>query len=226
VNPLHVVRLGAVQGAMAIGLFALVVAEFTQAARATESPPANPAPSHTVLVMGDSLSAAYGLAESQGWVALIADRIATRKPGWRVVNASISGETTAGGAARIDHQLAVNHPEVVVIELGANDAARGLSLQQMRSNLTHMITAAQGAHARVLLIGVHLTPDAAPAYALEFERNYRGLSSKFGIPLLPSLLDPIAFDRSAFQEDNVHPVASAEIKLCNLVWHVLEPLLN
>jgi acyl-CoA thioesterase-1 len=209
---------------MAIGLVALVVAAFTQAARATESAPANPAPSHTVLVMGDSLSAAYGLAESQGWVALIAARIADRKPGWQVVNASISGETTVGGAARIDRELAVNHPDVVVIELGANDAAHGWSLQQMRSNLTLMIAAAQVAHARVLLIGVHLTPDAAPAYAQEFERSYRGLSSKFRIPLLPSLLDPI--DRSAFQADNGHPGASAQFKLRDLVWHSLEPLLN
>ena len=195
---LHVVRLRALNWTMVVGLVALVVATFMQEGRATEPSPANPTPPHTVLVMGDSLSAAYGLAESQGWVALIAERIATRKPGWRVVNASISGETAAGGAARIDQALADNHPEVLVIELGANDAVHSPSVLPMRRNLARMIAAAQGAHARVLLIGVHLPPNYSPEYIQEFERSYRGLSSQFKIPLLPSLLDPIAFDRSAF----------------------------
>jgi len=225
VKSLHVVRHRALQWVMAFGLLLLALAVPAQTAHvATRS--ADTATSHTVLVMCDSLSAAHGLAESQGWVALIGATIASSKPGWHVVNASISGETTAGGAARVARELSLHHPEVLVIELGANDGLRGLPLQQMRTNLASMMTAAQGIHARILLIGMRIPPNYGAAYTHGFEQNYRDLAQQFGATLLPFLLEPIALDRNAFQSDNLHPVASAEPKLRDHVWTALAPLLK
>ena len=127
----------------------------------------------TVLVMGDSLSAAYNMPAAQGWVALTAERLAAQRPGWKVVNASISGETTAGGATRIVDAVVRHRPSVVVIQLGANDALRGLPLRQARRNLARMIGAAQGIGAQVLLVGMRIPPNYGAAYATEFERGYR-----------------------------------------------------
>ena len=168
---------------------------------------ATAAPQRAVLVMGDSLSAAYGLSAAQGWVSLTAQKIAKEKPGWRVVNASISGETSAGGAARIAAELKRQKPSVVVIELGANDGLRGLPLAQTRANLARMIAAAKAANAKVLLIGMRLPPNYGPDY-------------------LPFLLQPLAMHDSAFQADRLHPVASAQPKLRDHVWPALAPLLK
>jgi acyl-CoA thioesterase I len=183
-------------------------------------------PARTVLVMGDSLAAGYGLAASQGWVSLTADRIAKTKPGWRVVNASISGETTAGGAARIDGELKRNKPAVVVIELGANDGLRGLPLAQSRSNLDRMIRASKASGANVLLIGMRMPPNLGREYTQGFSENYSALAKQHDVALLPFLLEPIALDRTAFQNDNLHPVASAQPKLRDHVWTKLAPLLQ
>jgi len=180
----------------------------------------------TVLVMGDSLSAAYGLDAKQGWVALTGERIAKEKPGWRVVNASISGETTTGGAARIVGEVVRHRPDVVVIELGANDGLRGLPLRESRRNLARMIGASKGIGADVLLIGMRLPPNYGTAYTREFERGFRGLSQRFDTALLPFLLQPIATDRTAFQGDNLHPGAAAQYKLRDHVWPALLPLLK
>ena len=180
----------------------------------------------TVLVVGDSLSAAYGLPAAQGWVALTAERIANEKPDWRIVNASVSGETTAGGAARIVAEVVRNRPAVVVIQLGANDALRGLPLRQMRRNLARMIGAAHGIKARVLLVGMRIPPNYGPEYAAEFERSYRDLAQRFGTSLLPFLLEPIAMDRASYQDDNLHPVAAAQPRLRDHVWSALAPLLR
>ena len=203
-------------------LLALAFMQPTRAATTREIGP----PTHTVLVMGDSLSAAHGLAESQGWVALIGEKIAASKPGWKIVNASISGETSAGGAARVVHEVVLHRPAVLVIELGANDALRGLPLQQMRINLARMIGAAQGIHAKVLLIGMRIPPNYGAVYTREFEQSYRDLTQQLHVTLLPFLLDPIGLDRNAFQDDNLHPVVSAEPKLRDHVWQALEPLLK
>ena len=217
------------QWAMASAL--LVLSLFAQAQ--SQAQPASAAASRagamqprTLLVLGDSLSAAYGLAPSQGWVALTAERIVRSKPGWRVVNASISGETTAGGAARAVREVVLHRPAVVVIELGANDGLRGLSLRQTRTNLARMIGAAQGVGAKVLLVGMRMPPNYGAAYTQAFERNYRDLAKLFDTALLPFLLEPIARDRSAFQADNLHPVASAQPMLRDHVWRALEPLLK
>lgn len=180
----------------------------------------------TVLVMGDSLSAAYGLAPDQGWVALLAERLRKENPAWRIANASISGETTAGGASRIEGELQRHQPEVVVIELGANDGLRGLDLAQTRANLERMVTAAKDAGARVLLLGMRIPPNYGPDYTQGFERNYTALAEEHGVALLPFLLEPIAMDRDAFQADNLHPVADAQPKLRDHVWPALAPLLD
>ena len=187
---------------------------------------ATPAAQRTVLVMGDSLSAAYGLSTAQGWVALTAQKIAKEKPGWRVVNASISGETTAGGAARIAAELKRHRPAVVVIELGANDGLRGLPIAQTRANLAKMINAAKTANANVLLIGMRLPPNYGPDYTQGFERTFRELAQQQKTAFLPFLLQPIALDDRAFQADRLHPVAAAQPKLRDHVWSALMPLLK
>lgn len=194
----------------------------------TEAPAAAPAPvpDRTVLVMGDSLSAGYGLQIEQGWVALTADRIAESHPRWRVVNASISGETTAGGAARIGAALERHTPELVIIELGGNDGLRGLSLEQTRDNLEAMIRAAQAADARVLLVGMRIPPNYGPDYTAGFEANFRELAEQYDTAFLPFLLEPVAMDDAAFQSDRIHPTAEAQPALRDHVWPVLEPMLQ
>ncbi|MBD9378696.1 MULTISPECIES: arylesterase [Pseudoxanthomonas] len=187
--------------------------------------PAAAAP-RTVLVMGDSLSAAYGLSAAQGWVALTAEQVKRTRPGWRVVNASISGETTAGGASRIAAELQRHRPAIVVIELGANDGLRGLSLAQTRANLDRMIQAARKSGARVMLIGMRIPPNYGPDYTRGFEANFKALADQYKLPLLPFLLEPVARDRANFQADNLHPVAAAQPKIRDHVWTVLAPLLK
>jgi len=213
------------QWAMGLALL-LLVALFARPAAAQSAQAAPAKGTRTVLVMGDSLSAAYGLAPSQGWVSLTADRIGRTKPGWRVVNASISGETTAGGAARIAAELQRHKPAVVVIALGANDGLRGLPLAQTRANLEKMIKAAQAGKAKVLLVGMRMPPNYGPDYTRGFEQNFSALAKQYRTALLPFLLEPIALDRNAYQADNLHPVASAQPKLRDHVWTALEPLLR
>lgn len=226
---LNLSRYGVVGGRMqwAFGLALLLfVALCARPVAAQSSSTAPVKGARTVLVMGDSLSAAYGLAPAQGWVALTADRIGKTKPGWRVVNASISGETTAGGAARIAAELQRHQPAIVVIALGANDGLRGLPLAQTRANLEKMIKAAQAGKAKVLLVGMRMPPNYGPEYTRGFEQNFSALSRQYGTALLPFLLEPIALDRTAYQADNLHPVASAQPKLRDHVWRALEPLLR
>ncbi len=216
----------------AISLAALAMAlawtpvAHAQAARAQPAVAPAAQTTRTGLVMGDSVSAAYGLASTEGWVALTADRIARSKPGWHVVNASISGETTAGGAARIVDAVVRHKPAVVVIELGANDGLRGLALREMKVNLARMIGASQSVGAKVLLIGMRIPPNYGQDYTQGFERNYTALAKQFDVALLPFLLQPVASDRANFQNDNLHPVASAQPKLRDHVWTALEPLLK
>ena len=207
---------------MALALLAANV----QAAAPPKPSTAKPEAGRVVLVLGDSLSAAYGLKPAQGWVALTAERMKQSHPGWRVVNASISGETTASGRSRILAELKRHKPTVVVIELGANDGLRGLPLEQTRANLDAMIVAAQATKAKVLLIGIRMPPNYGPEYTRGFERNYVELAKTRNVALLPFLLAPIVNSRSAFQADNLHPVASAQPKLRDHVWPALLPLLK
>ena len=179
-----------------------------------------------VLVLGDSLSAAHGIAPEQGWVALLGQRLAAVAKPRAVVNASISGETTAGGAARIAAELSRHKPAVVVIELGANDGLRGLPVAQARANLAKMIAAAKAANAKVLLIGMRMPPNYGPDYTRSFEKAFADLAREHRTAFVPFLLEPIALDDRAFQADRMHPVASAQPKLRDHVWTALAPLLN
>lgn len=207
----------------AIGLVMLALVTLSSSAFAQSAAAKAP---RTILVMGDSLSAAYGLSASQGWVALTADRVAKTQPGWRVVNASISGETTAGGAARIAGELRRSKPAVVVIELGANDGLRGLPLAQTRAHLERMIKLSQASGAKVLLVGMRMPPNLGRDYTQGFERNFAELSKLHKTAFLRFLLEPIALDRANFQSDNLHPVAAAQPKLRDHVWKALAPLLK
>lgn len=206
---------------MALAMLAPSVSAQTAAAKATATKP-----QRTILVMGDSLSAAYGLSASQGWVALTSERIAKSRPGWRVVNASISGETTAGGVSRIAAELKRTRPAVVVIELGANDGLRGLPLVQTRANLERMIKSSQAAGAKVLLVGMRMPPNLGRDYTQGFVRNFSELAKSYKTAFLPFLLEPVALDRANFQADNLHPIASAQPKLRDHVWKSLAPLLE
>lgn len=210
-------------------LFSLLFAASLAFAQGPVKLPAKPsakAGNHTVLVVGDSLSAAYGIAAHEGWVALTGQRLGARKPAWQIVNASISGDTTAGGAARIIGEVVRVKPAVVVIELGANDGLRGLPLRDLRRNLARMVGASQSVGAKVLVIGMRLPPNYGQAYTQEFERGFCDIATLLHASCLPFLLEPIARDRTAFQDDNLHPVASAQPALRDHVWRALVPLLD
>lgn len=179
----------------------------------------------TLLVMGDSLSAAYNLPTEQGWVALTAARMKSSHPNWRVVNASISGETTSGGLSRLPAALKQHKPALVIIELGANDGLRGLPLLQTRGNLSKMIRLSKAQGAKVLLIGIQMPPNYGPVYTKGFAAIFPELAKQEKTALLPFLLQPIALDRAYFLPDQLHPNAKGQIKLRDHVWPVLKGLL-
>ena len=189
------------------------------------NPPAAAA-APTILVLGDSLSAGYGIDVRDGWVNLLAQRL--RKQGYphTVVNASISGETTAGGFTRLPAALQRHRPEVVILELGANDGLRGLSLAQTRANLESMIKAAQAAGGRVLLVGIHLPPNYGPEYTRKFRGVYDDLVRRYRLAYAPFLLEGVALTPGLMQADGLHPRASAQPRLLDNVWPYLEPLLK
>jgi acyl-CoA thioesterase I len=180
----------------------------------------------TVLVYGDSLSAAYGLARNQGWVALLAERLANEKIHYSVANASISGETTAGGATRIDRTLGQHKPDIVVVALGANDGLRGLPIAQMKANLTTIIKAAQSAKARVVLVGMQMPPNYGPQYTEAFAAAFTDLARQHKTALVPFLLAAVAATDQYFQSDNLHPTAAAQPLILETVWKELAPLLR
>ena len=179
-----------------------------------------------ILVVGDSLSAAYGIPVEQGWVALLQQRLDSADYPYRIVNASISGDTTANARARLDQALASHAPAVVLLELGGNDGLRGLSLAAMKSNLAAMIAGAQEAGAQVLLIGMQLPPNYGPRYTEKFQAIYQELARERGLALLPSLVYGIGTEHDLMQADGIHPNASAQPLIRDRVWEVLEPLLE
>ena len=180
----------------------------------------------TVLVFGDSLSAAYGLDSGQGWVALLQKRLQTQGYGYRMVNASISGETSSGGMQRLPRALALEKPSVIVLELGANDGLRGLPLSLVKSNLERMIQLAQASGAQVLLLGIRLPPNYGPRYGSGFEQIYQELAREFHLPLVPFLLAGVALDPALMQSDGLHPNAAGEPHVLDTVWPYLQPLLR
>ncbi len=203
----------------------LLMAALAQAQPAPQPAPAE-GPQRTLLVMGDSLSAGYGMAAEQGWVSLLADELARTHPQWRVVNASISGETSAGGASRIIGEAWRHQPDAVLIALGANDGLRGLPLREMRRNLARMIGVSQHVGAEVLLVGMRMPPNLGRDYTEGFEQVYRDLAELFDVALLPFLLEPIALDADAYQQDNLHPTEAAQARILEHVSPAVLPLLD
>ncbi len=179
-----------------------------------------------VLVFGDSLSAGFGIAVSQSWPALLEQRLQAAGSGYEVANASISGETTAGGRARFTAALDHFRPAVVILALGANDGLRGLPVGSMKDNLAAMITQARQHGARTLLVGMRLPPNYGQKYTDEFDAAFRDLAKREKVRLLPFLLEPVARDANAFQADGLHPTAAAQPKILDHVWRALKPLLN
>jgi len=182
--------------------------------------------SKTILVLGDSLSAEYGLARGTGWVQLLQERLATEKIAAPIVNASISGETTSGGLSRLPQLLQQHHPSIVIIELGANDGLRGLSLAAAETNLRAMIDAAQGDHAKVLLVGMQLPPNYGPDYTKKFAVMFGKLAKGSKTALAPFLLAGLEDKPQLFQADHLHPLQQAQPILLNNVWPSLKPLLT
>ncbi len=183
------------------------------------------AQSPVVLVLGDSLSAEYGLPRDTGWVKLLADRLAQGGAQYSVVNASISGETTSGGRIRLPALLRQHRPAVVVIELGANDGLRGLPLAAMRDNLGAMIDASRAAGARVLLVGMRVPPNYGREYAERFAATFEELARRRKVALAPFLLDGFADRLEYFQPDRIHPNEKAQALILDNVWPHLKPLL-
>lgn len=180
----------------------------------------------TILVLGDSLSAAYGLDRDAGWVSLLEQRLAQEGYPQRVVNASISGETTSGARARLAAELDRHAPAIVIIELGGNDGLRGLPLEEMRRNLAAMIELCRERRARVVLAGMRLPPNYGPAYTNGFEQVYAGLAAEYRVTLIPFLLAGLDDGTQDFQADAIHPTAAAQRVILDNVWRHLQPLLQ
>ncbi|MFZ6730440.1 arylesterase [Undibacterium sp. Ji42W] len=182
--------------------------------------------SKTILVLGDSLSAEYGLMRGKGWVALLEQRLQQKNIPATVINASISGDTTSGGKARLTSLLERHHPEVVIIELGGNDALRGLSLKASEDNFKAMIDMVKAQHSKVLLVGMRIPPNYGPDYSERFFSLYEKLAKANKIALVPFLLEGIAEKENLFQVDRIHPIAEAHPNILNNVWPHLQPLLS
>lgn len=195
--------------------FALSIATFSTSAE-----------TRTLLVLGDSLSAAYGIKIEQGWVALLEQQLLKEQLPYQVANASISGETTGGGLARLEALLKQHHPAVLVIALGANDGLRGQPVPLMKNHLDNMILLGKKNQTQVLLIGVQIPLNYGPRYTHLFNQSFLDLANHHQIPLLPSLLGDIPLNMQLMQADRLHPAAEAQPLILNRVWPVLKPLLK
>ena len=184
------------------------------------------AESPVILVLGDSLSAGYGIPVEKGWVSLLQRRLVERGFPYRVVNASISGDTTSGGLSRLPAALELHRPAIVVLELGANDGLRGQPPMAMSRNLSRMIERSQQAGARVLLAEMRIPPNYGPLYAQKFQATFGELAQHYAIPLIPFLLDGVAGNPALIQDDGLHPRAEAQPRILDNVWAVLEPALK
>ncbi len=184
------------------------------------------AESPVILVLGDSLSAGYGIPVEKGWVSLLQRRLVERGFPYRVVNASISGDTTSGGLSRLPAALELHRPAIVVLELGANDGLRGQPPMAMSRNLSRMIERSQQAGARVLLAEMRIPPNYGPLYAQKFQATFGELAQHYTIPLIPFLLDGVAGNPALIQDDGLHPRAEAQPRILDNVWAVLEPELK
>jgi acyl-CoA thioesterase-1 len=179
-----------------------------------------------ILVLGDSLSAGYGIALEEGWVSLLQERIKKHQFAYEVVNASVSGETSGGGLARLPALLAEHQPMIVILELGGNDGLRGHPINVMRQNLEKIIAASQAANAQVLLLGMHIPPNYGARYARTFHQAYIDLAKKYQLSFVPFFLDQVANNAALMQSDGIHPTAEAQGTMLDHVWPTLEPLLK
>ena len=205
--------IGRIVRGLAVALFALTGLAQAQAAS-------------TVLVLGDSVSAGLGLAANEGWVALLAKRLARDGYPQQVVNASISGDTTAGGRARLPALLRQHHPSVVVIELGGNDALRGGNLDATRANLDAIVAAVQAARAKPLILGMQVPPNYGPTYAAAFQKVFTDVAKARKAALVPRLFEGFGEDLTQCQADRIHPIAAAQPRILDNLWPALRPLLH
>ncbi len=185
---------------------------------------AGPAP--VLLVFGDSISAGYGLPPGKGWVSLLAERLKAEGYSYTVVNGSVSGDTTAGGRARLPTFLKEHKPAIVVLELGGNDALRGGKLADTRANLEAMVAATQSARAKVLIIGMQVPPNYGPAYAREFNALFADVAKARRTALVPAFFEGFGDDLTLFQPDRIHPNVRAQPRLLDNAWPALQPLLK
>ena len=180
-----------------------------------------------ILVFGDSISAGYGLAHVEtGWVEMLRTKLKSEGYGYQVVNASVSGETTAGGVARLPRALSLHHPQIVIIELGGNDGLRALPIPQMRANLMQMADLAAAAGAKVLLLGMRIPPNYGPEYTEQFRTTFTDVAHQDKVPVVPFLLEGIALTPDLVQGDGIHPNELGQPILLANVWPTLKPLLK
>jgi acyl-CoA thioesterase-1 len=180
----------------------------------------------SILVFGDSISAAYGMAQSRGWVALLGERLKREQLDYSVVNASVSGETSSGGLARISAALNKHKPALVILELGGNDGLRGLPVAEMKKNLGTIIERSQKAGARVLLVGMQIPPNYGPQYVHAFESAFDELAKRYETPLVRSLMEGFGDNYELFQPDRIHPAEAAQPLMAERVWTTLRPMLK
>ncbi len=202
--------------------FLVLIVFIATAAQAETAPAETP----VVLVFGDSISAGFGIHPDQGWVALLQAKLKAEGYGYQVINASVSGETTAGGLARLPRALGLHHPIVTLIELGGNDGLRALPIAQMRENLAQMTRLCAAAHSRPLLLGMRLPPNYGAEYTEAFALSFSQLARDLKAPLVPFLLGGIALNPALMQADGIHPNAQGQPKLLQNVWPALKPLLQ
>jgi len=178
------------------------------------------------MVVGDSISAAYGIAEEDGWVQLLRERLADNNLPHQVINASISGDTTSGGLARLPKAFDKHQPDILVIELGGNDGLRGLSLKKMRNNLSAMVKLCQVNDCQAVLLGMRIPSNYGQAYAERFQGSFARVAEEFDIPLSPFFLEGVATEEELMQADGIHPEEAAQPILLDTAWTLIEPLLN
>jgi acyl-CoA thioesterase I len=210
-------------------LFALWVALAAPAAAyAASSSATQTAGDHepVILVFGDSVSAGYGIRVEQGWVNLLAQKLTQSGYGFKVVNASVSGETTAGGRSRLPHALEIQQPRILILELGGNDGLRSLPLDTTHDNLDQMIQLARAHGITVLLVGMRMPPNYGERYTTGFQKMYTDLAQQYRLPLVPFLLEKVALNPALMQSDGIHPTEPGEPLLLDTVWPKLEPLLG
>ncbi|MDA0804706.1 MAG: arylesterase [Proteobacteria bacterium] len=207
-------------------VYAALLLMQTSVAFAQESPSSQAPTQPSILVFGDSLSAAYGIGEDEGWVTLLAERLKQENSKIQVINGSVSGETTTGGRARLPSLLQRYAPAYVLIELGGNDGLRGLPLALMRENLTEMIALSKASGATVLIAGMQIPPNYGPRYTEPFYAQYAELAEEFDLYLIPFLIDGIPQQPELMQADGIHPKAEAQSMILNNVWPVLREAMS